>query len=75
MEKPLTSAQVLKRMRRGDCPTLRGGYSDASGFDDGAIVRSQTMLKLFLKRLIDRPEGTSIHSRWTLAENSKIKMT
>lgn len=62
--KHLTTAQVLKRMKAGDLPTLRGGYTDASVFDDGATVHGQTMHGLFKAGKIERPEGTSIYSRW-----------
>ncbi len=68
MKKSLTGREVLKRMISGDRPTLRGGYSDASCFGDGAIVSHSVMFALFKKGKIERPEGTSIYSEWILTK-------
>lgn len=64
--KPLTKAQVLKRMANGDLPVTCGGYSDAAVFNDGARVRHRTMNTLVKLRLVDRPVGTSCDTPYTL---------
>lgn len=66
-EKRLTSRQVLARMRRGDMPQMVGAGGSTAVFDDGAKAGGQTMHRLEKEGHIDRPVGTSISCRWTLA--------
>lgn len=68
--KTLTTVQIMARMRRGDLPTLKGGYSNKSMFEDGAVASHQTMTKLWRAGKIVPPIKTSVSSPWTLAEAS-----
>jgi hypothetical protein len=62
----LNSREVLARMKKGDLPHLRGGYTYDSAFEDGALVSHATMYSLMNQGLVERPEGTSITAKWTL---------
>jgi hypothetical protein len=65
-DKSLTGREVLARMRRGDLPTLKGGYTEKSVFDDGRWVSHQVMRRLRQREVIDYPVGTSIRCTWTM---------
>ena len=62
----LTGSQVLARMRRGDLPTLKGGYSYKAVFEDGTVVSHLVMRRLVRTGLVKYPVGTSISSPFTL---------
>jgi hypothetical protein len=66
-EERLTRAQVLARMKRGDLPQMVGAGGFVAVFDDGAKAGHQTMRGLEKSGFIERPVGTSISARWTLA--------
>lgn len=67
----LTGAQVLARMRRGDLPTIKGGYTEKSVFNDGAWASGQVMRRLRKEGLADPPAHTSVHSPWTLPKENQ----
>jgi len=62
----LTGREVLARMRRGDLPTIKGGYSEKSVFEDGAVASNDVMRRLRKLGLADPPQHTSVHCPWTL---------
>ncbi len=73
-EKPLTRAEVLKRMRAGDFPTAGGGYTGKLFFDDGRKTTSQMGSRLVREGVIERPgpwngqSPTSVHSTYRLGK-------
>jgi hypothetical protein len=62
----LTAPQVMARMKRGDLPHLRGGYTYDSAFDDGTLVSHATMRRLLKSGKIQIPYGSSISAKWSL---------
>ena len=71
-EKSLTGAQVLARMKRGDLPYIRGGYTEKSGFDDGRWASGQVMRRLRKSGKVDPPAHSSVHSPWTLPKEENL---
>lgn len=67
----LNGRQVLARMRRGDLPTLKGGYTARSVFADGAVASHKVMHRLQKLGKINLPAKSSIYSPWTLARESE----
>jgi hypothetical protein len=65
---PITAAQVLARMKRGDLPTIAGGYTNKSIFEDGTRVSHKTMTSLHRAGKIEYPAKSSVYSPWTLTE-------
>jgi hypothetical protein len=68
MNKNLSSAQVLARMHKGDLMFPIGFASDKGVFDDGSRVSHAVVYRLLKNGKIQRPEGTSIHSPFTLTQ-------
>lgn len=64
----LSGKEVLARMRRGDLPGSSGGSKAV--FDDGSWVSGPVMHKLVKAGLVDRPQGGSMSSPFTLAEKA-----
>jgi len=62
----LNGRQVLARMRRGDLPTLKGGYSSKVVFADGAVASNQVMTRLLRLGSVNYPRHTSVNSPFTL---------
>lgn len=75
INKYLSRADVLRRMRRGDLPTQGGGYTSALFFDDGARTTGRIGHRLLREGLIERPEHSSVHSRYTLATEASSTLT
>lgn len=63
----LTARQVLARMKQGDLPSMVGAGGFTAVFDNGDRVGHQTMRGLENRRLVERPIGSSVTARWTLA--------
>lgn len=63
----LNRAQVLARMKRGDLPQMVGAGGFVAVFDDGEKAGHQTMRGLEKSGYIERPIGSSVSARWTLA--------
>lgn len=67
----VTASGVLARMRRGDLPTPRGAGGFTACFEDGALVKPQTIRKLEQAGKIERPTGGSMARPYTLTEAGK----
>lgn len=57
------SADVLRRMRAGDCPTAHG-----LRFADGARASHAVMVRLRRAGKANAPQGGSVDTPWTLTE-------